>query len=173
LTLYDMQFIYIYNLCCWRAIYAQFTSYYYTITQTKLIHYYWTLCQCFFLQQNVFIFLLRKNTQPIIEKAFSNISYSCNQSNMNRWWLTIKCIIFYLICYVEIQLHRVSKFVVLMFIFFIWQLFVFQYQITSIKSDTFNNITKLYRLSIFLLFCWHYMTYSRWLNNQLRFYSLI
>jgi hypothetical protein len=34
----------------------------------------------------------------------------------------------------------------------------FQYKITSIKSDTFNNITQLDRLSIFLVCCWHSMT---------------
>ena len=38
--------------------------------------------------------------------------------NMNTFYWRKKhwCIIFYLICYVEIQLHRVSKFVVLMYI---------------------------------------------------------
>ena len=54
-----------------------------------------------------------------------NISYSCYHSN-HEWLKTYwKRIILYSICYVEIQLHRLSKFQVVMY-FFIWQLFAFQ-----------------------------------------------
>jgi hypothetical protein len=54
-----------------------------------------------------------------------NISYSCYQSN-HEWLKTYrKRIIRFSICYVEIQLHRVSKFQVVMY-FFICQLFAFQ-----------------------------------------------
>ena len=54
-----------------------------------------------------------------------NITYSCYQSN--REWLKTywKRILRFSICYVEIQLHRVSKFQVVMYIF-IWKLFAFQ-----------------------------------------------
>jgi hypothetical protein len=54
-----------------------------------------------------------------------NITYSCYQSN--REWLKSywKRILRFSICYVEIQLHRVSKFQVVMH-FFIWQSFAFQ-----------------------------------------------
>jgi hypothetical protein len=48
----------------------------------------------------------------------------------------------------------------------------FQYTITSIKSDTFNNITKLYRLSIFVLFCWHSMIYITCIWRLKRFETL-
>jgi hypothetical protein len=48
----------------------------------------------------------------------------------------------------------------------------FQYTITSIKSDTFNNITKLYRLSIFVLFCWHSMIYITCIWRLNRFETL-
>jgi hypothetical protein len=79
----------------------------------------------------------------------------------------------YSICYVELQLHRVTKFVVLMYIFYL-TVICFQYPITSIKSDTFNNITKLYRLSIFVLFCWHSMIYITciWRLKRLKHYSI-
>jgi hypothetical protein len=93
----------------------------------------------------------------ILETTFRNISYSCYWSN-NEWLMTYQTIITLCsILYVKIQLHRVSTFVVLIYIYIIWQLFAFQYKITSIKSDTFNNITNLYRSSIFewvLYFFW-------------------
>jgi hypothetical protein len=48
-----------------------------------------------------------------------NISYSCYQSN-HEWLKTYwKRIILFSICYVEIQLHRESKFQVLIYIFYL------------------------------------------------------
>jgi hypothetical protein len=76
----------------------------------------------------------------------------------------LKCIILYPISYVELQLHRITKFVVLMYNFYLTFIF-FQYKITSIKSDTFINITKFDPLSIFLVCCWHSMTYNTTLFN--------
>jgi hypothetical protein len=45
-----------------------------------------------------------------------------------------KLIILYSICYVTVQPHRVSKLQILIYIFYI-------------KSDMFNNITKVYQLN--------------------------
>ena len=86
----------------------------------------------------------------------------------------LKCIILYPISYVELQLHRITKFVVLMYNFYLTFIF-FQYKITSIKSDTFNNITQLDRLSIFLVCCWHSMTCNTcsWRLNRINIYFTV
>ena len=62
-----------------------------------------------------------------------NIGYSCYQSNhewLNIYWMRI---IFYSVCYIEIQLHRVSKFQVLMYIFYLTVICI------SIKSQQSNQ----------------------------------
>ena len=76
-----------------------------------------------------------------------NISYSC-LAIMNGWRLTKS--VLYFIQYVTLKCNCIEYHSFKYWcIFFIWQLFVFQYKITSIKSDTFNSITKLDQLSIF------------------------
>ena len=45
-------------------------------------------------------------------------------------------------CYVELQLHRVTQFVVLMYNLYL-AVICFQYKITSIKSDTIKTLKNL------------------------------
>jgi hypothetical protein len=110
-------------------------------------------------------------TRIFQKKLFVTLVIHAIDQIMNGWWITKKCIILYSICYVELQLHRVTKFVVLMYNFYL-TVICFQYKITSIKSDTFNSITKLDQLSIFLLFCWHSMTYNTCSWRLIRFETL-
>jgi hypothetical protein len=88
-----------------------------TITNIQLMNYYWPLCQRSSLNSfriNV-LFL-----SGILARSFSmNIYYCCNYRSNHEWLMNYwkKYIIRCSLCYVEIQLHRVSKFVVLMCIF--------------------------------------------------------
>ena len=70
---------------------------------------------------------------------------------MNGWRITKS--VLYFIQYITL-IYNYIKYQSFKYwcIFFIWQLFVFQYKITSIKSDMFNNITMRYRFWIFLLY---------------------
>jgi hypothetical protein len=91
-------------------------------------------------------------------RSCGNISYSCYESN-HEWLKTYwKRIILYSTCYVEIQLHRVSRFQVLIYIFYLTVICI------PLKSHQSNQTrsTKLrsfidceYSSYLFFLILWH------------------
>jgi hypothetical protein len=87
-----------------------------------------------------------------------NISYSSNQSN-HEWLKTyLKGIILFSIWYVEIQLHRESKFQVLIYICYLTVIcFPFKsYQSNQTRSTTLRSFIDCeYSSYLFLLILWH------------------
>jgi hypothetical protein len=91
-------------------------------------------------------------------RGCGNISYSCYQSN--REWLKTywKRIILYSICYVEIQLHRVSKFQVLIYIFYLTVICnpLKSHQWNQTRSTTLRSFIDCEYSSYYLfLILWH------------------
>jgi hypothetical protein len=90
--------------------------------------------------------------------GWGNISYSCYQSN-HEWLKTYwKRIIRFSICYVEIQLHRVSKFQVVMYFFYLTFIcnLIKPHQSNQTRSTTLRNFIgseySSYLLFIFLTY---------------------
>jgi hypothetical protein len=71
---------------------------------------------------------------------------------MNGWKLTKN--VLYFIQYVTLKYNHLEyqSFTYWSILFFLFYSYLHSNKITTIKSDPFNNITKVYRLSIFLLF---------------------
>ena len=93
-------------------------------------------------------------------RGCGNISYSCYQSN--REWLKTywKRIIMYSICYVEIQLHRESKFQVLIYILYLTVICIplQSHQSNQTRSTTLRSFIDCEYSSYLFLF--NTMTYS-------------
>jgi hypothetical protein len=91
-------------------------------------------------------------------RSCGNISYSCYQSN-HEWLKTYwKRIILYSICYVEIQLHRVSRFQGLIYIFYMTVICIplKSHQSNQTRSTTLRSFIDCeYSSYLFFLILWH------------------
>jgi hypothetical protein len=101
---------------------------------------------------------------------------------MNGWKLTKN--VLYFIQYVTLKYNHIEyqSFTYWSIFFFLFYSYLHSNKITSIKSDPFNNITKVYQLLIFLLFfvyiLWltihvHYVVLKNYLGKIFKFHDKI
>jgi hypothetical protein len=90
---------------------------------------------------------------------------------MNGWKLTKN--VLYFIQYVTLKYNHLEyqsfSRIYWCILFFLFYSYLHSNKITSIKSDPFNNITKVYRLSIFLLF----YVYILWVTIHVYLYFML
>ena len=88
---------------------------------------------------------------------------------MNAWKLTKN--VLYFIQYATLKYNHIEyqSFTYWYIYFFLFYSYLHSNKITSIKSDPFNSIRKVYRLSIFLLF----VVYILWLTIHVYLYLMV
>ena len=104
--------------------------------------------------------ILRLDIAAVLDGVVYLVIHVINQI-MNAWKLTTN--VLYIIQYATMKFNHIEyqSFTYSSILFFLFYSYLHSNKITSIKSDSFNNITKVYQLSIIpLIFCLHSITYN-------------